>query len=173
MEAVVEFQAFKDNDDNFIIKELAIVGGSLECQILFKPPYGFHHLNSKAQKTNRWLSRNHHGLRWEEGSIPFNEGLISALCLPFQCIYTKGREKAEFLKRFHSDVRVIDGPSIDAMPGIACSMGDHKKCAVRTAYTLQYYLSLSLHEAGQYELGDGKRLVTIVTRTKGARRGDD
>jgi len=32
--AVVEFQAFKDNSNRFIIKELAVVGNSLKCQIV-------------------------------------------------------------------------------------------------------------------------------------------
>lgn len=167
--AVVEFQAFQDNDNRFIIKELAVVGGSLNCQIIFKPPYGVASLNDKMRRTARWLTR-HHGIRWDDGSIPYNESLITALCIPFKVIYTKGREKAEFLRGFHPNVREIVGPSISDLyiTSVDCIMGYHKKCALCAACTLQGYLDSSLHENGQYELEDGERLVVVVSGEQGA-----
>jgi len=170
--AVVEFQAFKDNYNRFIIKELAVVGGSLNCQVLFRPPYSITQLNDKMRRTARWLTR-HHGLHWDDGSITYNESLISALCIPFKIIYTKGREKAEFLREFHPNVCEIAGPSISYHSDVECILGDHERCAVSAAHTLNHYLSSSLHESGQYELEDGERLVTVVPGAERTRRSSN
>jgi hypothetical protein len=170
--AVVEFQAFKDNDNKFIIKELAVVGDSIKCQILFKPPYSITQLDDKMRRTARWLTR-HHGIRWDDGCIAYNESLITTLCAPFKTIYTKGREKAEFLREFHPNVREISGPSISYPAGEDCILSDHKRCAVGAACTLHGYLRSSLHESGQYELEDGERLVAVVSGAERARRGSN
>ncbi len=108
MKAVVHFQAFSDNDNRFIVKELAIVGDNFLTQIVFDAPYDFFKLNPKMQRSARWLSRHYHKIKWTEGSgVPYNEDLIRILCKPFSTIYTKGVEKANFLRQFHPDVREV------------------------------------------------------------------
>lgn len=103
--AVVEFQAFKDNNNGFIVKELAVVSDSFCCQLIFRPPYDIYTLNEKMRRTARWLTRHHHRIRWDDGKIPYDEGIIRNLCSPFNLIYSKGLEKVTFLKRFHSNVQ--------------------------------------------------------------------
>ena len=171
--AVVEFHAFTDNNNRFIVKELAVVGDSYRCQVIFKPPYSIDQLNSKVRRTTRWLSRHYHGIPWDEGSVPYNESLITALCIPFKSIYTKGREKAEFLRQFHPNVREVDGPTIvDAQKSNICLL-DHEKCALRSACTLHHYLSSVTDEIDQFNLNHGERLVTVVPRAERARRGSN
>lgn len=135
--AVVEFQAFKDNDNGFIVKELAIVGSSFSCQLVFCPPYGICHLNEKMRRTARWLTRHYHRIQWEDGEIPYDEEIIRSLCTPFQFIYTKGPEKVAFLKRFHSNVREYpgDGKLCDGI--VNCILPQHSgggaRCALHAA----------------------------------------
>lgn len=106
--AVVEFHGFRDNNNLFIVKELAIVGDSFQTQVLFKPPYDQSVLNAKMQTNNRWLSRHVHGIRWEEGDVPYDEEIIRNLCKPFTVIYTKGLEKVKFLQNLHPEVRDLN-----------------------------------------------------------------
>lgn len=108
MEAVVEFQSFKDNNNRFIIKELAIVGEFYRTQIVFSPPYGQDRLNDKMQRTARWLSRHFHNIKWDAPGVPYNEKILKNLLKPFEVIHTKGLEKAEFLREFHPNVLVIE-----------------------------------------------------------------
>lgn len=142
MEAVVEFHGFKDNDNRFIVKELAIVSILFQTHLVFLPPYYFRRLNYKSRKTARWLSNNFHLISWDEGSIPYNEELIRMLCKPFKVIHTKGLEKAQFLKEFHPEVREITLEcNIDC--NIECFLPQHKygKCALKNAKS--YYTQLN------------------------------
>ncbi|KAG8269972.1 hypothetical protein J6590_095497, partial [Homalodisca vitripennis] len=60
------------------------------AHIVFKPPYDKGELNSKMARTARWLERHFHNIKWEEGGIEYDEGIIRALCKPFVTVYTKG-----------------------------------------------------------------------------------
>lgn len=136
MEAIVEFQGFKDNSNRFIVKELAVVGEYFQTQIIFDPPYNFNSLNSKMQRTARWLSRHFHHIKWDDNGVPYDEQIIYSLCKPFTVIYTKGLEKVQFLNQFHHDVREISwdrGGSCE----VKCMLSKHNvpetKCALRCA----------------------------------------
>ena len=148
MEAVVEFHGFKDNENRFVIKELAVVSDLFQWQLVFAPPYSKCRLNSKMQRTARWLTRHFHRIDWDDGVIPYNEHLIRTLCKTFPVIYTKGLEKATFLKQFHPDVREIDCTTScnDNGCDIGCVLPQHSdvnsKCALRNA--LLYKSSLDL-----------------------------
>lgn len=144
MAAVVEFQAFLNNDNKYIIKEFVIIGDSFQTQIIFKSPFCKCALDDKQQRTARWLSRHLHGIKWEDGTITYNEGLIKSLCKQFDTIYTKGREKAEFLKQFHPNVFELTNVSSNDVNNI-CILPQHSnlnfKCALRSA--VQGYKSLT------------------------------
>lgn len=135
---MVEFHAFMDNDNNYIIKELAIVSNHFFSVTVFKPPYSFEGLNSKAQRTARWLQRHHHCIRWGEGGVTYNEDLIRILCKPFAILYTKGLEKAKFLRRFHRNVLEVDSQcKVSERVDFNCVLSKHNKkdskCALRSA----------------------------------------
>ena len=140
--AVVEFQAFKDNNNKFILKELAIVGKSYRTQIIFKPPYSINELNDKMQRTARWLSRHYHHIKWNDGDVEYDERILIYLCKPFKAIYTKGLEKAIFLRQFHSNVIELDQTlHINTDIKLDCLLNQHnvnnENCALKSAY---YYL---------------------------------
>lgn len=134
MGAVVEFQAFYDNNNQYIVKELAIVSEYLQTQLIFKPPN--YTLDSKAQRTARWLSRHYHGIKWDEGGVTYSEELIKGLCKAYETVYTKGLEKVKFLQRFHPDVIELDYPS-DECASVSCVLKQHSgrfKCALMSAH---------------------------------------
>lgn len=139
MTAVVEFQAFTDNDNRFIIKEFAVVSDSFQTQIVFKSPYCKCTLNQKQQRTACWLSRYLHGIKWEDGTIEYNDDIIRTLCKPFNTIYSKGLEKVKFLNEFHSNVFELPEGSPSTVVVYNCLLPQHNndkfKCALRSAQT--------------------------------------
>lgn len=107
--AVVEFHAYYDNRDKYVVKELAIVSDHFRVHIVFKPPYERSVLGPKAQRTARWLRRHMHKIDWDEGGVNYDESLISDLCRHFDTVYTRGLDKARFLRMFHRDVSELPG----------------------------------------------------------------
>jgi hypothetical protein len=137
MEAVVEYHGFRNNDNKFIVKEFALVGKTYQVQILFKSPYCFNKLNSKMQRTARWLTRHYHQIRWLQGETVYSKELIVSMLKPFNVIYTKGLEKAEFLRLFHNNVIEIDEKlNVDNNIVVDCILSQHQgnsKCALKSA----------------------------------------
>lgn len=105
-ECIVEFQAFVDDSDDFIIKELAIMDLSTHVThyFLFKPPHSFKLLRGRAARTNKWLMKHYHHIEWMEGFVDYSEveNIISHYCSKFTLIHTTGRKKAAWLQRFTS-----------------------------------------------------------------------
>lgn len=136
MEAVVELQGFKDNYNRFIVKELAVVSDGLRCQVIFKPPYDLRQLNDKMYRTAQWLTRHYHRIKWEEGNVEYDENLIRNLCNPFNVVYTKGTEKAKFLREFHPNVKEITMSKTKSCK-VNCLLLQHRdtcdNCALRAA----------------------------------------
>jgi hypothetical protein len=135
MEAVIQIHGFKSNDNEFILKEFAVVGKTYRTHVLFKSPYPYNTLNSKMQRTARWLTRHYHRITWEDGDTVYSKELISSLCKPFNVIYTKGTEKAKFLRQFHDNVIEIDeGLHVNSITsGVTCMLPCHNKDSVRCA----------------------------------------
>jgi hypothetical protein len=134
MEAVIQIHGFKSNDNEFILKEFAVVGKTYRTHVLFKSPYPYNTLNSKMQRTARWLTRHYHHLKWDDGDTVYSEELISSLCKPFDVIYTKGTEKAKFLRQFHDNVIEIDESLyVDGNSTVTCMIPSHNKDSVRCA----------------------------------------
>lgn len=103
-ECVVEFQAFRGNCNEFLIKELVILDLSSKVMyyFLFKPPYSFDILNSKSARTNTWLTTRFHYITWNEGFIRYNEvcNIIKQYTHDYDVIHTSGSEKARWLKEY-------------------------------------------------------------------------
>lgn len=135
MEAVLEFQGFKDDYNDFVVKELALVSKYFRCQVVFDSPYKKSFLSEKMQRTAHWLSKHHHNIEWGEPGLPYDEDFIRVLCQPFDVVHTKGSEKVKYLSRFHHDVRDID--TYEEPPH--CLLPQHRcegaKCALRNAQT--------------------------------------
>lgn len=105
---IVDLQGFKDIQNNFIVKEVAIVSQELTQTFLVKPPYSFHYLSDEEKKQVRWLERNR-GIYWSEGYIDYREFLrVVVLYLENKKIMTKGLEKIQWIKELCTKCEVID-----------------------------------------------------------------
>ena len=143
MEAVVEFHGFKDNYNRFIIKELAVVATNVKCQFVFRPPFSRRALNDSTQRTVRWLERHYHGIQWNENGIPYSDRFICELLGPFVTVYTKGMEKAKYLRRYHPYVQQIPDNIVAEynITHVQCTLDKHRRsdcrCALKSA--VAYY----------------------------------
>lgn len=103
---VVDIQCFKDNKNEYIIKEVCVLEattGILLMHHVAKPPYGHSELSDEKLRESHWLTKHCHGLQWEHGDIPyyalFNK--LTACISNRPSVYVKGLEKKEYLKRHH------------------------------------------------------------------------
>ena len=101
--AVVEFEGFQINANDYVIKELAFyaVDHGYHARWSFLPPYPWEQLSLKKRKTFSWLTRHLHGLRWNNGELAYSalEPILLSLFISFKTVFTKGLEKTKYLER--------------------------------------------------------------------------
>lgn len=138
---IIDVQGFKTEKDIFLPKELAIFDGVKLGHYVFKPPFQFHCLPESIQKEVKWLMKNHHCIKWNVGCTPLFEfrNIIQNIGKDVNVIYVKGREKANFLRRF-TKVPIIE---LDEQPSIKFSDAKcfyHSKSLCICAVSNVYYL---------------------------------
>jgi len=155
---VIEFQAFKDNNDKFIVKELAILDLSSRVlyHFLFKPPCSFNTLNSKARRTNRWVTNYFSRINWLDGFISYNklDSIMYRFCSKFKTIYTNGEEKRAWIQMFTTS-KVVNYPvskEFLASKDVWCLAVANEKhansnCAIKNAYRLAEYMSCNKEQS--------------------------
>lgn len=161
---IIEFQAFRGNEDEFIVKELVIFD-MVKCvtyTFFFKPPYNFNKLKTKAKITNNWLSRYFHNIEWNEGFISFDslDGIMRHFCKMFNKIFTRGLEKAIWIKKY-STAKVYNiaiDKAFNIRYGALCSYARCNKhadshCALKNAYNLHAFIQ---QEQSYSRLGEGE-----------------
>jgi hypothetical protein len=163
---VVEFQAFRGNDDRFIIKELVILDllTSIVYQFMFKAPFSFNCLTTKAKITNTWLTKHFHHIGWYEGFISYSNvhSVMFHFCKQFSHIYTRGQEKKNWIQRY-TQGNVFDiNVGIDFkyhINNICINAKDPKHgqthCALYNAYRLASYLEEMQGYGGEGRSGGG------------------
>lgn len=148
---VVEFQAFRGNNDKFIIKELVVLDllTFVVYPFTFEAPFSFNKLNSKAKTTNKWLTKHFHHIQWYEGYISYTNlhSIMFQFCKQYNYIYTRGLEKRNWLQQYtHGNIIDINmDKDFGYDPGNCCVTVQHPKhgqtqCALRNAYRLAAYL---------------------------------
>lgn len=102
MKLVIDVQGFKIENNKFIVKELAAYDGIRLCHYVFKPPFAMKLLSPNLQKQALWLMNNHHCLDWHFGFTPFYlfSDIIKNLTSKVECVYVKGREKADYIRKY-------------------------------------------------------------------------
>jgi len=162
MEAVVEFHAFYDNSNCFIVKELAIVSAHFRYNVVFKPPFPKECLNSKAARTARWLTRHFHHIDWDDGDIPYDKHVLVTLLSQFSVVYTNGLEKLKFLSTLHGNVKQAcsskDNVTVD------CVFAKHKysdRCALKSALNLWCTLRMQELVTHDHRSCEGVGLKTV------------
>lgn len=116
VEYVVDFQGFRDDGKNFIIKELCmqkienakLVG--VREHHLFLPPFDYKHLSNKKKKHTNWLKERLHGFSWNCGLQDYSElQTIFDKLSKIKRIYVKGSEKKLLLEtQLNSYAGIID-----------------------------------------------------------------
>ena len=105
---VIDIVCFYGADKrSYVVKEMAIVNtwSLAEVSFIFFPPYV-----SDNQPTNKWLTKNFHGLKWEDGFIPYSclGNIIRKYGEAYQTIYVKGGAKLKTVKEFLTGQNIID-----------------------------------------------------------------
>lgn len=110
MEFILDFQGFKNENNGFIIKELAIISvdETINDLHLFQPPYSFHHLPDHLKIQVQWLEKHFHGLLWNSGHKNFNElgGVLKDNFKFGGTVYVKGLEKSNYIQSLTADIGV-------------------------------------------------------------------
>lgn len=156
---VIEFQAFRGNADEFIIKELVILDlqSGVTNYFLFKPPFSFKYLQKKAARTNKWLINYFHHIPWSDGYTEYNEldNVMYYYCDKYNTIYSTGSEKCKWINMYTSS-RVCDysayktkSVSSSIYIGVKSEKHKHSNCAMANSYQLASALSSSC-ESGNY-----------------------
>lgn len=153
---VIEFQAFRGNDNKYIVKELVIldVKSGVTNYFLFKPPFPFHNLNKTSARTNSWLSKYFHHIPWQEGFTEYKElqNIFTQYCNNYKNIFTAGLEKCELLSSYSSskvNIFNITRQKNEIIPGICigvkCQKHKYHNCAMSNAYNLKTTLHTIPH----------------------------
>ena len=150
-ECIIEFQAFRGNDNSFIIKELAILDLQtyLIYPFMFKPPFLFKELNSKSKRTNKWLTKNFHHISWDDGFTDLRDldSIMYHFGSKFTRIHTKGSEKRNWIQLYTTaevnDVTI--DKTIEYNVNNVCLLAKNKRhkycqCALKNAYRLAEFL---------------------------------
>ena len=162
MEFVIDVQGFKKAYNEFVFKELAVVPLGEDVQptvYLFGPPHDWNFLAARYKCENNWLTRNYHGINWQDGEIPYEEfeEILKSSVRGASKIYVKGLEKQKWLQNIISrvcNIEDLDCPSLTKLHGakdIPCSHHNlhickNSNCAVINAIALKRWL-LNFHNA--------------------------
>ena len=93
MPTFVDLQGFIVNK-KFIVKEVAVLKqGIVLTHYIFTSPVPWKFLTRSDRSCAFWLSAYHHGLRWEDGMVPYNEASDHDSCIWRWCY----REKRTWL----------------------------------------------------------------------------
>lgn len=159
---VIDFQAFRNNDDRFIIKELVILDllTFVAYPFTFEAPFSFNKLNAKAKITNKWITKHFHHIHWYEGFISYSNlhSIMFNFCNKYSHIYTRGLEKKKWIQTYtHGDVfNITIEKEFNINLGSICVAAKDLKhgqtnCALHNAYRLAAYLKKT------QECGGGSR----------------
>lgn len=149
---VVEFQAFRGNKNEYIIKELVFLdlNTGIVFPFLFEPPFAFNNLNSKTKRTNKWTTRYFHSIDWCEGFTNYKslENIMYHFCNEFTTVYTRGLEKRNWIQAYTTrqvyDVildKNFESPKLENI----CRLVKNKQhtqsqCALKNVYRLAAFL---------------------------------
>ena len=103
MEFIIDVQGFKRFYNDFVFKELAIVRLGEDAQpavFLFAPPQDWNSLSPRYKCENSWLTKNYHGINWQEGEIPYEDfdEILKSTTRGANKVYVKGLEKQKWIR---------------------------------------------------------------------------
>ena len=96
MDLILDFQGFKDNSNQFIIKELALISrdGTFVQHWVVKSTFKYLELDLQRQKSAYWITKYFHGLTWNSGDVTVQDlHYLLADILKDSCVFIKGKRK--------------------------------------------------------------------------------
>lgn len=92
-----------DNSNDFVVKEFSLVTKNIRFTDVIKSSGEFEYLGSLRKKSVEWLTKNHHGFQWGDGSITVGE-LVHTIdpIVRNKIVYVRGEEKAKWLQKILS-----------------------------------------------------------------------
>lgn len=105
---VVDVQGFKNNRNEFILKEFAFC--ALDCTQVFliKPPYTFSKLTDEEKRIITWVESNY-GIYWNQGHIDYREfRRIVKPILNNKLVLVKGNEKTKWIRELSTQCQILD-----------------------------------------------------------------
>src|SRR5436190_19016008 len=111
MDLILDFQGFKDNTNQFIIKELALVSrdGTFVQHWIVKSTFKYLELDLQRQKSAYWNTKYFHGLTWNSGDVTIQDlHYLLADILKDSCVFIKGKEKADYIQEHFPNCYVFD-----------------------------------------------------------------
>lgn len=108
MSVVVDIQGFKTDENEFILKELALATQNNIHVYLFKPPCAYYDLSKSEKAQVSWIERNRN-VYWREGYLPYKEitNIIKPL-LSNKRILVKGQEKVVWLRKLTNNDNILN-----------------------------------------------------------------
>lgn len=155
MDIVIDIQGFRDADEKFLPKEVAVV--AIDAPIvdhwIMMPPHPFGELPEKVRRQNTWLTRNYHGIEWFDGETnpKYFTLHLREIIRHSRHIYVRGSEKAHYLRNLLSrEIYNLEGISpafknltSEGECGQYCAHHGFRKifhCALHNAYKLKRWL---------------------------------
>lgn len=130
---IADFQCFVNNEGGYIVKELSIFDYTFQTMQhwMFKPPKLHYKLSCKAQRTNCWLTKCFHKIKWDDGEVEYEviRDIFKYIDDNFRYVLVKGCQKRKFLLKNLYNCSVIDleeygCPKIALLP----MLNDSKHC---------------------------------------------
>ena len=149
MPLVLDVQGFKNEKNQFLIKEFAGYNGSYTFHCIFKPPFEYEDLSKEYKKQANWLMAYHHCIDWEAGFTDYNlfPNIIQHLTKNVVQVYVKGKEKADYLSKFLK-TPVLTLPESPPLQQQQKSCFFHSRdicmCALTNVYTLYNCLNKTI-----------------------------
>lgn len=149
---IIDVQGFKDKENRFIIKELALAGNNSTQVYLIKSPFPYFKLTYEEQRHVSWIEKNY-GIAWSEGVVGYEDFKRFALYyLKNKTILVKGTEKVQWLKELCSDCDVTNIEEMgcpnfevlhkmvadDGKPNYNC-IKHFKKCALKNVLCIRHW----------------------------------
>lgn len=113
MDYIVDMEGFKQEENECVLKELAILPVSRSDDVrvfLFKPPFPWRRLTQKCKHENLWYKHFYHGLNWKSGKYSYDQiyHILRENLSDASTVFVNGKIRKEWLKRFRLDVAVVD-----------------------------------------------------------------
>ena len=106
MDFIIDVQGFKDTEECFLPKEVAVVViNDAHCgHWIIAQPYAFTELPHRSKSQNNWLTKYFHGIEWFEGDTPYKNLCrhLRSITRLSNRIFVRGKDKADLLHRITS-----------------------------------------------------------------------